>query len=249
MFTNCFELVLLFMNSLVIIIQQYWKCLINICERSDGQRSLPGQSRFDKMNFVFLALLFLLYGIVVGDNSCEELLSKDNDVSCMSSSRSAVPECWLNGTMGGYFSPSDVDQRFKRLHCLYPSLLSEPIDIGKSVQNRTINAYRLGHGAASGVNLLTLTMVQAHDVTSLVTLIYAIEQLCREYNAHTDTDLVSVLDTVSLIIVPIVNVDAFALDTLAHPHGGGESVRNVGSYHDPRVQDVKCGPVNLDRNL
>ena len=201
-------------------------------------------------NFKFFSIqlfLLLLYCFTEAKDDCDSLLAEHNDIDCFRKNSDSA--CWLNGTMGGYLNNTEIEQRFARLHCLYPSLFSEKIPIGKTVENRSIYAYELGHAKHTGANLLAATMVHARDVTSLVTLVYSIEQLCRSYIGGTDKELIATLDNLSVTFVPVVNVDAFERDTEAHPHGGGESIRNVGSYRDPRVKDPKCFGVNLDHNL
>jgi hypothetical protein len=152
--------------------------------------------------------------------------------------------CWLNGSMEGYPTNAEFEARMADLAALYPHLLSQGRELGRSVNNQSIYAYRLGRRPRPA--LLVASMLYARDVTALVTLMYSIEQLCRRFTGGEDAALRRALEAVSIVFVPVVNVDAFVDDTRKHKHGGGDTVKNLrpwmapGGLRDFRVFAANC---------
>jgi hypothetical protein len=166
--------------------------------------------------------------------------------------------CFLNGSMEGYLTNSEVEERMSSLAALYPHLLSQGRELGRSVNNQSIFAYRLGRRPRPA--LLVVSMLYARDVSSLATLIYAIETLCRRFTGGEDAELRRALEAVSIVVVPVVNVDAFVDDSRKHKHGGGDTVKNMRPWMPPGGLDdfesaLPTAPpdcqqgVNLDRNF
>jgi hypothetical protein len=190
---------------------------------------------------LFLLLLLLLAVVAVADD-CATLKSP----------------CWLNGSMEGYPTNAEFETRMADLAALYPHLLSQGRELGRSVNNQSIFAYRLGRRPRPA--LLVVSMLYARDVTSLVTLMYSIEELCRRFTGGEDAALRRALEAVSIVFVPVVNVDSFVDDTRKHKHGGGDTVKNLRPWMPPgglsdfgealptAPPDCQQG-VNLDRNF
>lgn len=187
---------------------------------------------------------------------------------CVASETKAVPNwCWLNGSMEGYLTNAEFVERMAGLAAQQPHLLSKGVEIGRTVNNASILAYRLGRRAQP--SLLIVSMIYARDVSALATVLYAVEELCRRYAARNDSELVGALDSGSLVFVPVVNVDAFVDDARRHKHGGGDSVKNARPWTPPPPDDdddaafraggaaarqktmpSDCQPgVNIDRNF
>ncbi len=182
-------------------------------------------------------------------------------------SKTPMPNyCWLNGSMEGYPTNEEFEARMRSLAALHPHLLSKGLAIGHTVNNATIYAYRLGRRATP--SLLVVSMLYARDVTALATVMYAVEELCRRYEARSDADLVDALGGVSVVFVPVLNVDAFVDDAAKNKHGGGDSVKNArpwmppspaiddtvparpGAAVEPKKMPTDCQPgVNIDRNF
>jgi hypothetical protein len=194
-------------------------------------------------------LLDLCFVLGHDNHDCKKILEKshhavdNSDVS------------WLNGSLGGYLSYNQVEERLETLLCAYPRILAVS-EIGRTFDGMKIHSYSFGRGNSSTttVNVLVVAMLYARDVVALSAVLFMIEQLCRETNAG-DATLTQLWHSgATLHVVPMVNVDSFANDCRAHPQGGGETVRNARGalkYLLPEDQDKKkrCVGVNLDRNF
>lgn len=70
-----------------------------------------------------LLILLILYN--VNGQDCKALLLKMNQSNVDERLRCSNPSgsCWMDGSMGGYFTNEEVEKRFSWLHCLYPQFV------------------------------------------------------------------------------------------------------------------------------
>jgi carboxypeptidase T len=149
------------------------------------------------------------------------------------------------GSMGGYYTLSEVKGQLDSLRSLYPAVVGAPDSIGASLEGRPIWAIRMtaGPDAPSGrPQVLYFAMQHGREPIGMMTLLYTMWHLAEGYG-H-DPEATHLLNTRELLFVPVLNVDAYESNRRMSPSGGGmrrKNMRNVRS-------DADGNGVDLNRN-
>ncbi len=150
----------------------------------------------------------------------------------------ASPEHFKLGSMGGYFLLDEIYKNFEEMQEFYPDAVSEPIEIGNSVENRPINAYRFSTSLDDDKPQVLYTAVHhAREPGSASTLIYFLWDLLEKAKSGNEEAMYLLANRV-IYVVPMVNPDGYMYNQTNAPNGGGLWRRNRG----------KNGAVDINRN-
>lgn len=155
------------------------------------------------------------------------------------------------GSLGGNYTYEEMVDVLDSLHMTYPSLISEKISIGRSVEGRDIWAVKLSDnpevdegGEASGEPQVLYTgLTHAREPLGMMNLIYFMTYLCERYGS--DDRITHLVNNRELWFVPCVNPDGYVYNETIAPEGGG--------MHRKNRRDTGCGDgtergVDLNRN-
>lgn len=150
------------------------------------------------------------------------------------------------GSMGGNYTYDEMAAELDSLHALYPSLVSEKMSIGLSLEGRDIWAVRVSDENVDGDSeprVLYTGLTHAREPVGMMNLIYFMYYLCENYG--TDDEATDVVDNRELWFVPIANPDGYVYNERIAPDGGG--------MHRKNRRDTGCGEgsgrgVDLNRN-
>jgi murein tripeptide amidase MpaA len=118
------------------------------------------------------------------------------------------------GTVGGvYMTPAELDKLMLSLDDQFPEAVRK-FSIGKSSQNRDINAYLIGIGLESKDVTMTkpgVLMIGAHharEASSVSMCVYTVLRLLYGYVKGHD-DATYLLSNTALVVVPVLNIDGY----------------------------------------
>lgn len=136
------------------------------------------------------------------------------------------------GSMGGYYTFSQMDAKMNELVAAFPNLVQKT-SIGLSVEGRNIWCLKISDNVADDENepeVLYLGLQHAREAITGTSLIFFAQYLTQNYGTNQAvTELVSNRE---IFIVPCVNPDGYVFNEVHNPGGGGmqrKNRRNVGS--------------------
>jgi carboxypeptidase T len=135
----------------------------------------------------------------------------------------AVPANFKLGSMGGFFTLSELYAEFSTMRRLFPDLISEPVVIGSTHENRPLYVYRLGTTqsmTAGKPELLLTALHHAREPGSAMNLIYFFWTLFERYKAQ-DPEARYLLNNRQIYVVPVINPDGYAFNEARSSTGGG----------------------------
>ena len=136
--------------------------------------------------------------MIVNSNELNKITGKwvrirciQNDMEALFRNRLAAQtrDSFANGSMGGFYT---LDETFDLLHDFrmrYKTLISAPIEIGRSSEGRPIFAFRVSDNAGVDENepeVLYTSLHHAREPQSLMTLLYFIERLLHGYGKNAE---------------------------------------------------------------
>ncbi len=136
-----------------------------------------------------------------------------------------IPENWEYGSMGGFYTLSEVYDELDSMYTKYPNLVS---------QRQTISDDTLTHDGRKqywvkisdnpGTNeeepeVLYTAIHHAREPVSVQQTNFYMWYLLENYD--TDEDIQRIVDNTELYFVPVINTDGYAYNELTNPNGGG----------------------------
>ena len=136
----------------------------------------------------------------------------------------AVPSHFHLGSMGGYFTLSEMEQILDSMALLYPSLVKTkaPISSIQTHEGRNIWYVKLSDNPTVDENepeVLYTALHHAREGASLSQLIYYMWYLLENY--ATDPQIKAVLNNTELFFIPCFNPDGYYYNETTNPGGGG----------------------------
>ncbi len=131
-------------------------------------------------------------------------------------------DSYTEGSMGGFYTFNEALAKLHFLRTQYKTLISAPIEIGRSVERRPIFAYRLSDNAdidEDEPEVLYTGLHHAREPQSLMTLLYFIERLLSGYGKN--PEFTYLLNNRQLWFAPVVNPDGYVYNQQTNPGGGG----------------------------
>ncbi|MBZ0200141.1 MAG: immune inhibitor A [Ignavibacteriaceae bacterium] len=139
------------------------------------------------------------------------------------------------GSMGGYYTYSEVIANLDSMIARYPNIISQKYSIGTSHEGRTLWAVKISdnpniseHEPATGFDAL----VHAREPQSMATLLYFMWYLLENYGS--DPAVTYLVNNREIYCVPVFNPDGYEYNRTTNPNGGGmwrkNRRNNGGSY-------------------
>lgn len=126
------------------------------------------------------------------------------------------------GSMGGYYTLSEVEAQLDSMRLLYPSLITAKTPIGLSVQSRFIWGVKISDNAdteESEPEALYTALHHAREPQGMMTVVYYMWWLLEQYG--NDERATYLVNNRQLWFVPVVNPDGYAYNQSTNPNGGG----------------------------
>ena len=148
------------------------------------------------------------------------------------------------GTMGGYYTYSEIVANLDSMYAQYPNLITQKYSIGSSQQSRIMWAVKISDNPNINENEPAVgfdALVHAREPQSMATLMYYMWYLLQNYG--TNPEVTALVNNREIYCVPCFNPDGYEYNRTTNPSGGGmwrKNRRNNG--------DGSYG-VDLNRNF
>lgn len=124
--------------------------------------------------------------------------------------------------MGGYHTFDETVVALDSLHTLYPSITTDKINLGNSLEGDTIWAMKISDNPDTDEDepeVLYDGLHHAREPITIEVLLYFMNYLCQNYGL--DSEVTYLVDNRELWFVPIVNPDGYEYNRDTEPLGGG----------------------------
>ncbi|MCB2199129.1 immune inhibitor A [bacterium] len=124
--------------------------------------------------------------------------------------------------MGGYATLSEIEDWMWQVYADHPSLISEPVVIGYSLENRPIYAFKVSDNPEQDEiepELWVNAAIHAREVITPLIVMTFVDSLTNYY--ETDDRCRAIVDDRELWITPVLNPDGYAWNEIIAPDGGG----------------------------
>lgn len=139
------------------------------------------------------------------------------------------------GSMGGFYTLSEVIAELDNMKNLYPNLITSKVSIGNSIENRPMYMVKISDNPdidESEPEILYTALHHAREPQSMMQMIYFMYYLLENYN--TDPSVQYLVNNRELFFIPVVNPDGYEYNRSTYPSGGGmwrkNRKNNGGSY-------------------
>ena len=135
-----------------------------------------------------------------------------------------VPSHFYLGSMGGFFTYSELLDILDSMTLLYPNLITarQPVDTTHTIEGRPIYFLKISDNPNIDENepkVMYTALHHAREPESLSQLIYYMWYLLENY--ATDTTVRALVDNTEMYFVPCVNPDGYLYNEFTNPQGGG----------------------------
>ncbi|MGA9117665.1 MAG: M14 family zinc carboxypeptidase [Bacteroidota bacterium] len=128
------------------------------------------------------------------------------------------------GSMGGFFTYAEVNQRLDTLAMLYPTLISPRIPIGTTSENRILYGVEIsdnpGEPEPGEASVYFDALHHAREPMSMAVAMYFAYWLLENY--ATNPEAAYLVNNRRIFIVPVVNADGYVYNQTTNPNGGGQ---------------------------
>jgi len=150
------------------------------------------------------------------------------------------------GSMGGFYTWSEVIERLDFMRTNYPNLASAKFSIGQSHEGRDIWAVKISDNpdtdeSANETAVYYDALHHAREPLSMSTALNYMFWLLENYG--TDPEATYLIDNREMYFVPVVNPDGYVYNETTNPNGGGLWRKNRRD-----VDSSSCIGVDLNRN-
>jgi murein tripeptide amidase MpaA len=124
--------------------------------------------------------------------------------------------------MGGYHTYDETVAALDSIHNEHPTITSAKINIGTTVQGRTIWAMKISDNPGTDedeAEVYYSGLIHAREPITIEILLYFMRYLTNNYG--TDPVVTDIVDNRELWFVPIINPDGYERNRLTNPDGGG----------------------------
>jgi hypothetical protein len=175
-----------------------------------------------------LDVAYVKYGqyidIVTDKEEVNRLRSWGYDVEVVHDDLVAFYQSRLDKTkdMGGYHTYNEVGIALDSMHMLYPSITSDTINIGSSLEGRSIWAFKISDNPEVDEDepeVFYTGLIHACEPMGMEVLLYFMWYLLDNY--ETDSLCTYLINNRELWFVPVINVDGYEYNRQTNPSGGG----------------------------
>jgi len=139
------------------------------------------------------------------------------------------------GSMGGFYTLSEVIAQLDNMKSLFPNLITTKVSIGNTVENRPMYMVKISDNPdidESEPEILYTALHHAREPQSIMQMIYFMYYLLENYN--TDASVQYLVNSREMFFIPVVNPDGYEYNRITNPTGGGmwrkNRKNNGGSY-------------------
>jgi len=164
-------------------------------------------------------------------------VTDDDPAATLSAALSPVPFDALGfgtGSMGGYYTYSEVVAQLDSMRHLYPSLVTAKQAVGYTNEGRTIWGVKISDNPEDEETdepaVLYTALIHAREPAGMMTVVYYMWWLLEEYG--NDPRATYLVNNREIWFIPVVNADGYAFNELTNPSGGGfwrKNRRNNGN--------------------
>ncbi|MCI0449632.1 MAG: immune inhibitor A [Chlorobi bacterium] len=148
------------------------------------------------------------------------------------------------GSMGGYYTYSEVVQKLDSMRLQYPTLITAKQNRGTTVENRVIWSVKISDNAdvnesATEPAVYFDALHHAREPQAMAGTMYFMYWLLDNYNTNPEAKYL--VDNREIYFVPVANPDGYVYNQTINPNGGGMWRKN-------RRNNGSCFGVDLNRN-
>ncbi len=180
-----------------------------------------------------------------GQNKNKPVKKKENseisrsslDFNCNSSAAAdiAIPSNFQLGSMGGYFTYSEMINILDSMSARFPNLITakQAIDTFHSIEGRPIYWLKISDNPNVSENepqILYTALHHAREPASLSQMIFYMYYLLENYN--TNPEIKALVDNTEMYFIPCVNPDGYLYNQSTDPNGGGMWRKNRRNNND-----------------
>jgi hypothetical protein len=139
-----------------------------------------------------------------------------DDICAFYSSR--IPE----GAKAGWKTLSQIEAELFFMHYLYPSIVSDKISIGQTIEGRDIYAVKISDNVDTDEDepeILYTAAIHAREAITPEVLLYFMNYLTQNYGV--DPEVTDLVDNLEMWFVLVVNPDGYNYNFENYPSGGG----------------------------
>lgn len=122
------------------------------------------------------------------------------------------------GSMGGFRTFAEIEQTLDQLVQTYPQFISK-LSIGKTFEGRDIWALKISANSTPKPTAWFDALHHAREPLSAELLLRFVDNFVKHY--FSDLDIMRLMHTRNIIVVPCVNPDGYEFNRQTHPQGGG----------------------------
>ncbi len=138
------------------------------------------------------------------------------------------------GSMGGYYTYTEMIQQLDSMHILFPNYISERESIGTSNEGRALWAVKIsdnpGIHEANEPEVLYTAIHHAREPEGLMVVMYYMWWLLENHENNTMANYL--IHNRQLWFIPIVNPDGYVYNQTTNPGGGGMWRKNRKNNND-----------------
>ena len=131
------------------------------------------------------------------------------------------------GSMGGYYTFAEIEEKLDKLFMDYPNLITEKISLGTSLEGRNIWMVKMSDNPNEDedeAEMLYTGLHHAREPMSYMNLFYFMHWLAENY--ETDPEATALLNGRELYFIPAINPDGLVYNQEIAPNGGGMQRKN-----------------------
>lgn len=131
------------------------------------------------------------------------------------------------GSMGGYYTLSEAMAELDTMIALYPSIISQKVQIGISIEGRPIYAIKISdnpHVDENEPRVLYTAIHHSQEPASLQQLIHFMYFLLENYGSN--SEVTYLVNNTELYFIPVINPDGYEYNRTNNPNGGGMHRKN-----------------------
>ncbi len=139
----------------------------------------------------------------------------------------ATPTAFTAGSMGGYYTLAEMNQKIDDMIAAYPNIVSNKTSIGTTIEGRPIHAIKISDNPNSDeaeAEVLYTSLHHAREPNSMMQMIFFMQYLTENYT--TDNAIYELVNSREMWFIPCVNPDGYEYNYQNNPNGGGFHRKN-----------------------
>ncbi|MBI3195499.1 MAG: immune inhibitor A, partial [Ignavibacteriae bacterium] len=140
------------------------------------------------------------------------------------------------GSMGGFYTYAEVGQQLDSMRYLYPSLITEKVSMGTTIEGRPMWFVKISDNAGTEEptepEVLYTALHHAREPQGMMTVMYYMWWLLQNYGTNNEASYL--VNNRQMYFIPVMNADGYVYNQTTNPSGGGmwrkNRRNNGGSY-------------------